>query len=115
MTHGCGFQALGDGVAGEKSGADQDARVGGVGARGDGGDDDVAVAEVEGFAGDGVALGGFAGLFVFGLKCCEEPGLCGAERDAAFGRLGPASEGSTSPRSRASVAVKTGSGEPASR
>ena len=82
-----GLQALGDGVARESAGADEDARVGRVGARRDGGDDDVAVAEVEVFAGHGIALCGFAGLFVFGFEGGEEARLGGAERDAAFGAL----------------------------
>ncbi len=66
-----GLQALGDGVAGQKAGADQHAGVRGVGAGRDRGDHDVAVAEVEVLAVDGIALRGFAGLLVFGLERCE--------------------------------------------
>ena len=44
---GGGLEALGDGLLGEQAGGEHDARVGGVGAGGDGGDDDVAVADVE--------------------------------------------------------------------
>ena len=80
-------QALRDGVAGEQAGRDQHAGVRGVGAGGDGGDHDVAMAEVEVLAFDLDALGAFARLLVFALERGRKTALDAGQRDAAFGTL----------------------------
>ena len=47
LTQGLTLEAALDGLAGQQAGGDHDRRVGGVGAAGDGGDDDPAVVELE--------------------------------------------------------------------
>ena len=150
------------GVAGQQAGAEHDRRVGGVGARRDGGDDDVPVVELErlaverhlgrgvGVLGDhgprrhrgrrggrvrvglvarravGRRVGGREGLgdrlvVAVGDLLLGVAGRRGrpaprgrrpwrrAARTRSCGRLGPASEGTTSPRSSSTVSEKVGS------
>ena len=82
-----GLQALLERVAGEQPGADQHRRVRRVGAGGDRGDRDVAMAEIVVGALDLVAVVDVGGLLVFGLHRLGEAGADIFQRDAAFGTL----------------------------
>ena len=87
------FQTGCGGIAGQKTGTDQHRRVGGVGARRDGCNHHIAMAEVEVFAFNGKALTGTGGLFIFGLhrrgKTCGNIG----QRHAPFRTLGTGHRG----------------------
>ena len=74
-------------IAGEKAGGDQHARVRGVGAGGDGGDRHVAMAEIEVFAFDGIAVGELAGLLVVAFQRGGEVRRDGFERKTSLGAL----------------------------
>ena len=81
------LEALLHRIAREQPRRDQHAGVGGIGAAGDGGDDDVAVAEVEVAARDGRPLLELARLLVLGLQRLGEAGADVGQRDAALGPL----------------------------
>ncbi len=110
------LQALPDGVAGQKSGADHHARIRGVGAGRDRGEHHVAVAEIVVGALDLVRAGR-------ARRPCGTPrpsrsmnsALASSRGTRSCGRFGPAREGRTSARSSSSVSVKTGSGVSAVR
>ena len=86
-------EAFFDGVAGEQPRADQHARIRGVGAGGDGGDDDVAMSEIEIRALDLDAAGHVLGLSVFVRHCGGEALRDGVERDAPFRPFGAGERG----------------------
>ena len=110
MTHGLACQALLARLAGDQAGGDQHRRVGGVGAAGDRGDDDVAVAEVE-----VRALDRHARVVVLAGRCSRARALnwssTSLSSTRSCGRLGPASDGSMVLMSSSSVSVNTGSGD----
>ena len=81
------LQALGDGVARQQAGGDQHARVRGVGARRDGRDDDVAVAEIIVRAIDGEPLMLLGTLAIVGFHRLREARADLAKRQATFGTL----------------------------
>ena len=81
------LQSLGGGVAREQAGADQHARIGGVGAGGDRRDDDVAMAEIEVAVFDRIARRGVGGLLVFVGHRSGEAFGDRRQRDAALGTL----------------------------
>ncbi len=83
-----GLQALGDRVLGQQAGGDQDRRVRGVGARGDGRDDHVAVTDVEVFTLDGGAQLGVLGLAEFTRQRFGELGGGFGQQNAVLRTLG---------------------------
>ena len=87
LDPGLRLQALGDRVAGQQAGGDQHARVGSVGAGGDGGDRHVAMAEIEIRAFDRIAVGELAGLLVVGVHGAGKASRDVFQRDAAFRTL----------------------------
>ncbi len=82
-----GLQALGRGLARQEAGADQHAGIRCVGAGGDRGDHDVAMAEVEVAAFDREALLLALRLLVLANQRGRETGRHRRQRDAAFGTL----------------------------
>ncbi len=82
-----GLQALGSGITGEKTGRNQNARIGRVGAGGDGGNGDIAVAEIVVLAFDGIAGVELRGLLVLVLQQFMEAGCNALKRDTAFRTL----------------------------
>ena len=81
-------QALGDGIAGQQAGADQHARIRGVGAGGDGGDDHIAMADLVVLVRHLVASVDVVGLAVVAGHGVGKAGCHVLQRDAAFGTLG---------------------------
>ncbi len=110
------LEALRDGIARQQAGGDQHARVRGIGAAGDGGDDDVAVADVE-----VAALRRRRARSARPASCIRSPApwrsrlAMSVSAMRPSGRFGPAIEGTTSARSSSSVSVNTGSGMPLTR
>ena len=96
LDPGLGAQAPLDRLLGQQPGADHDLRVRRVGAAGDGGDDDVAVGHLVVRCRRG--LGGGRARARSSATRKASPATPSATR--SWGRAGPASEGSTSPRSR---------------
>ena len=86
-------KALGDGVARHQAGGDHHARIGGVGAGSDGGDDDVAMAEIEIRPLDLVPLADVLALPEFAGHRGGEAGLGAAENDAVLRALGAGERG----------------------
>ena len=96
------LQALLDGVLGQQRRADHHRRVGGVGARRDRRDRDRAVVDRVGPAVQGDLRGGVGVLGVVGERG-REPDAASVTATRSWGRLGPASEGTTVARSSSSL------------
>ncbi len=86
-------KALGDGVARQKARGDHHARIRGVGAGGDGGDDDVAIAEIEIRSLDLVPHGDIFALLELACHRPDEAGLGAAENDPILRALGAGERG----------------------